>query len=274
MAGIKSILLHVDATLASVARLEMTRLLAARHEARITALFGALADLDDAPFSYSAGALLARQDEEEPAHSEAKRRLQRGADTRGPHVDWCDVFGDSITHGFLEEAAYADLAVVGQSMREPSAGSAPAGFAESVILDSGRPTLVLPSVPRSGSIGRCVVVAWDGSAPAARALTGSLPFLHQADEVHVVSWSDRPRAAPFSRVDVGRYLRDHYVSATLHVRKATPRVAEELALLATSLGADLVVMGCYGHSRTRERVFGGASRGALAEMPAPLLMAH
>ena len=275
MQGIKSILLHVDATPASVARLEMTRHLAARHDARITALYGAETDLDSASFSYSAGALLAQLDErEEWPQVEARRRLQLGADTKGPQVDWFDVVGDSITHGFLEEAAYADLVVVGQTMREPTAGSAPAGFAESMILDSGRPTLVLPGVPRSASIGRRIVVAWDGSVPAARAVTGSLPFLHQADEVHVVSWSDRPRAGPFSRVDIGRYLRGHHIAATLHLRPATARVAEELVLLATSLDADLVVMGCYGHSRTRERIFGGASRGALAEMPAPLLMAH
>ena len=275
MHGIKSILLHVDATPASIGRLEMTRQLAARHQARITALFGAEADREQASFSYSAGALLARQDEcDEPARADAKGRLQRSADTNGPQVDWYDVVGDSLTHGFLEEAAYADLVVVGQPAREPTGGSAPAGFAESMILYSGRPTLVFPSLPRTGSVGRRVVIAWDGSAPAARALSGSLPFLHQADEVHVVSWSDRRRAAPFSRVDVGRYLRDHFIAATLHLRPATARVAEELVLLATSLDADLVVMGCYGHSRTRERIFGGASRGALAEMPAPLLMAH
>jgi nucleotide-binding universal stress UspA family protein len=275
MQGIKSILLHLDATPASITRLEMTRQMAARHDARITALYGAEADLDRASFSYSAGALLAQLEErEEPAHAEAKRRLQLGIDANGPQVDWCDVVGDSITHGFLEESAYADLVVVGQSLREPMAGSAPAGFAEAMILDSGRPTLVMPALPRTGSVGRRVLIAWDGSAPAARALTGSLPFLHQADEVHVVSWSDRRLAAPFSRVDIGRYLRDHYIAATLHLRPATARVAEELALLASSLNADLVVMGCYGHSRARERIFGGASRGALAAMPAPLLMAH
>ena len=208
------------------------------------------------------------------AQTEAKRRLQFGRDTAGPQVQWCDVVGDSITHGFVDEAAYADLVVVGQSTRETAAGSAPAGFAESMILDSGRPTLVLPGIPRSGSIGQRVLVAWDGSIPAVRALAGSLPFLHQAEEVHVVSWSDRRCAAPFSRVDIGRYLRDHFIAATLHVRPSTARVADELVLLATSLDADLVVMGCYGHSRTRERIFGGASRGALAQMPAPLLMAH
>jgi nucleotide-binding universal stress UspA family protein len=275
MQDIKSILLHVDATPASLTRLEVTRHIAARLDARITALYGAEADPEGAVFSYSAGALLAKLDEsEEPFHLEAKRRLQRSADHPGPQIDWCDVVGDSVTHGFLEEAAYADLVVVGQSMRERVAGSPPPGFTESMILESGRPTLVMPYAPRSGSVGRRVLVAWDGSAPAARALTGSLPFLHRADEVHVVSWSDRRRAAPFSRVDIGRYLRDHCIAPTLHLRPATKRVADELVLLATNLDADLVVMGCYGHSRARERIFGGASRGTLAEMPAPLLMAH
>jgi nucleotide-binding universal stress UspA family protein len=274
VAGIKSILLHVDATPASIARLAITRQLAARLEARITALFGATADADRVSFAYSAGALLAHESESgDPARNEAKSRLQRSVDSDGPPVVWCDVVADSIRHGFLEEAAYADLLVVGQ-LDDAQEGGAPTGFVEAMILGSGKPTLVIPRALRTAGIGQRVLVAWDGSTQAARALTGSLPFLERAEQVHVVSWSRHPRSAPFSHVDVGGYLREHDISAESHHRHATPHVAAELAALAASLQADLVVMGCYGHSRASERLFGGVSRAALAGGTVALLMAH
>ncbi len=275
MSGIKSILLHLDATLESIARLEITCHLAARHEARITALFGATPDTDRMSFAYSAGAALARDSEwRESTQDDARRRLQQSVDTKAARVTWCDVVADSITHGFLAEAVYADLLVVGQQAALPPAGAAPPGFVESMILNSGRPTLVIPGNLRGGSVGQRVLVAWDGSAPAARALTGALPFLQHAEQVHVVSWSEHPRSAPFSRVDAGAYLHAHGIAAELHHRKGTARVADELAALASSLVADLVVMGGYGHSRMSERIFGGTSRATLATLPVPLLMSH
>jgi nucleotide-binding universal stress UspA family protein len=276
MAGIKSILLHVDATTASLVRLEVARQIAARHEARITALFAASRDAETLPFAYSAGAVLAARESEwsESTYDEARSRLERSVAGDGPPITWCEVVANTIARGFVEEAAYADLLVVGQQIGLPQAGAAPAGFVESMILDSGRPTLIIPPTLRASGVGRCVLVAWDGSVPAARALTSSLPFLEKADEVHVVSWSAHPKVAPFSRVDVGGYLREHHISAQLHRRDATTHVAEELASLAASVGANLVVMGCYGHSRMGERIFGGASRAALANMPVPVLMAH
>jgi nucleotide-binding universal stress UspA family protein len=275
MAGIKSILVHVDATPQSLARLEITCQLAARHEARITALFGATPDTEHRSFAYSAAATLGDESEwHAAAHDEARTRLQHCVDGAGPPITWCDVVADSITHGFVAEAAYADLLVVGQQAAVPPAGAAPPGFVESIILDSGRPTLVIPAALRNGSVGQRVLVAWDGSAPAGRVLTSALAFLQRAEQVDVVSWSEHPRSAPFSRVDVGGYLGAHGISARLQQRKATRRIVDELAAMATSLAADLVVMGCYGHNRMSERIFGGTSRTALATLPFPLLVSH
>jgi nucleotide-binding universal stress UspA family protein len=275
MSAIRSILLHVDTTPASVARLEITLWLAARLDAGITALFAPAPPEGGSSAGYSAAAVLVRQEEwAASVRDDALRRLQARAGRVGPSVRWFDVVGDSLSHGFTAEAAYADLVVVGQGAAVPVEGAPSQGFVEAMILDSGRPTLVLPALPRSGTVGDRVLVAWDGSTPASRALTSALPFLQRAAEVHVVSWTDRPCAAPFSRDDVGSYLRRHDISATLHLRPATSSVGAELVLLATSLDADLVVMGGYGHSRARERVFGGASRSALADMPMPVLMAH
>lgn len=277
MSDIRSILLHADATAGSATRLEIARALAARHGARVTALFGATSDADRMSFAYSAGAALAAgaTDWDTLAHDAARASLQQRCRDEGAEVAWFDVVGDSIAHGFIAETAYADLLVVGQQAAgEPEAGAAPAGFVESVILESGKPTLVVPREARTVSVGERVLLAWNGSAQAARALTGALPLLRRAEQVHVATWSQQPVAARFSGIDIGAFLQRHDITAVIHRFAPSPRVGAELATLAQALRADLVVMGCYGHSRTSERVLGGATRSILATMQVPILMAH
>src|SRR5450755_311040 len=170
MSTIKSILLHVDATAQCAARLVFARDLAERHGAAVTALL-ALTPLEEMPYSYSAGA-----DAVEEAvgrqlrwRDEVKTSLQHGSARDGPEVAWFDLVGESAVPGFLAEAVYADLLVVGQQApgnAEP--GGAPAGFAESVIIASGKPALVIPREGRVHSVGRRALIAWNGSAQAAR----------------------------------------------------------------------------------------------------------
>ena len=277
MSDIRSILLHADATAGSAVRLEIARGLAARHGARVTALFGATSHTDAMSFAYSASAALAARatDWDTLAHDAARASLQQRCLDEGAEVGWFDIVGDSIAHGFIAEAAYADLLVVGQQAAgEPEAGAAPAGFVESVILESGKPTLVVPRDTRSDAVGERALVAWNGSVQAARALTGALPLLRDAEQVHVATWSRQPVAARFSGVDIGAFLQRHGITAIIHQCAPSAHVGLELATLAQTLRADLLVMGCYGRSRTSERVLGGATRSVLTTMPVPVLMAH
>ena len=112
------------------------------------------------------------------------------------------------------------------------------------------------------------------STPRAWPAKDALPLLRGGTEVHVVSWAEHALAAPFSHVDVGAWLARHGIDAVLHRRPASTHVAGELAALAAELCADLIVMGCYGHSRIREQVLGGVTRSTLASLPVPVLMAH
>ena len=84
----------------------------------------------------------------------------------------------------------------------------------------------------------------------------------------------QPPVAPFSRLDVRAWLRRHDIDAELHASASAAHVANDLVALASEVRADLVVMGCYGHSRIREQVFGGVTRALLARLPAPILMTH
>lgn len=277
MSPYRSILLHVDATAESATRLQVARDLAERHGAAVTALFGATTSMQDIPYAYSAGAAVGSPAAERRSaeHDAARAHLQRRALGDGPEVAWFDVVGDSVVHGFIAEAAYADLLVLGQQAPGASTvGGPPAGFVESAIIESGRPALVIPRAPAQGSVGRRALVAWNGSAQAARALTAALPLLEQGGEVHVVTWSGHPAVAPHSGLGIGEFLQRHGIVATLHRREPSSHVGAELIAMAQTLRADLVVMGCYGRSRARERVLGGATRSVLGTMPVPMLMVH
>ena len=276
MSAIKTILLHVDATAASLTRLQMTCDLAERHGARVRALFGTASVGDGASFSYSAGAALGRPAEQRRSlrRDQARDDLQRCV-ASDAEVTWFDIAGDTIAHGFVQEAAFADLVVLGQQGRgDAGDGGPPGGFVETVAIEGGRPTLVIPHALASATVGRRVLIAWNASAPAARAVAGALPLLEQADEVHAITWSRSPAVAPFSGLGIKDILSAHGIPLSAHQRDPSGRVGDELMAMASALAVDLIVMGCYGHARATERVLGGATRSALRTMVAPVLMVH
>jgi len=271
--AIRSLLLHLDATPASIARLSFAHALADRFGARVTALFGTRPHASRVAYAYSAGAALRAAEEESP-HERERARLRDLLAGREPECAWCEVAGDSVRHGFVAEAIYADLLILGTPSGADEEGTAPQGFVESVILESGTPAIIVPHPHRQETIGERVVVAWNGSIAAARALRASLPLLRDSQSVHVATWGAQTPVAPFSRLDVCAWLRRHDIGAELHASASAAHVARDLAALAGEVHADLVVMGCYGHSRIREQVFGGVTRTLLADPPAPVLLTH
>ena len=149
---------------------------------------------------------------------------------------------------------------------------------EQVVLRSARPTLILPFAGRFDSIGSNVMVAWDDSREAARALSDALPLLRLAERVQVVSWNEagagddktlRPRLDALHQ-----WLMWQGVPADVRVETTDIGIADAMLSRAADLGADLIVMGAYGHARWSERVLGGATRGLLASMTVPVLMSH
>lgn len=273
MTEIRSILLHLDARPGSASRLAVAHALADRHGAELTALFGVRPSPAQASFAYSASAALQAVAERLAPTEGERERLMALATTGERACLWCDVVGDTIVHGFVAEAAYADLLVVGAPTGGDDGGPPP-GFVEAVVLQSAAPALVVPHPLRRESVGERALVAWNGSAQAARALKAALPLLQRAAEVHVASWSARTPAAPFSGLDVGQWLHRHGVDAKVAAHAAASHVDQALRGEVERLRCDLVVMGCYGHSRIREQVFGGVTRALLAQPPAAVLMAH
>lgn len=149
--------------------------------------------------------------------------------------------------------------------------------AERVAFSSGGPALVLPEgwAAAGASLDR-VAVAWDFTAPAARALSHALPLLQRAGEVDLLIVTGEKSIPALGSADrVLQRLRRHGVEARLHREEARGRpIGEAITGFATDRGLDLLVMGAYGHARFREFVLGGATRSLLESPPCPLLLAH
>ncbi len=280
MNAIKSILMHLDDSPACATRLRAANAIAETMDASVTALYAVLPAFMQYAMAYSAGAEVAPLMLAFEADRRARTRalfdatVGSGAAKRLTRVEWAECVGEPAW-GFASQALVADLLVLGQRLE---AGDSPAGvtpdFNESVLIDSGKPALLIPSIYKAEPIGRVVLVAWKPTREAASALRAALPFLQRAQQVHVATWSE-PGADEAAGPDVEAALRRHGVTAIVHRDVASSRDVGELLLSrAADLSADLLVMGCYGHSRAREWALGGASRSVLESMTVPVLMAH
>jgi nucleotide-binding universal stress UspA family protein len=180
-------------------------------------------------------------------------------------------------NGLATQAMYADLVVVSQ--RDPSGAEATrdAAVPEYVAMNAPCPVIVLPwgGTPAPGF--ERVLVAWNASPEAARAVRQALPFLKRAKEVEVaIVGTDHAGGAPapLGGPEIARFLTRHGIAADVQYQQGGGDDGETLLGLADERGAGLLVMGCYGHSRFRELLLGGATRTILERMRLPVLMAH
>jgi len=165
-----------------------------------------------------------------------------------------------------------DLAVIEQP--NPDAQNDREIMAESVLFESGRPALIVPYVALTPFRLETVLIAWDGSATAARALGDAMPFLARAKQVEILTVADEPSEAEASGQQMVRHLERHGVAAQFRGLPRADGVASTLLSHAFDAQADLMVMGGYGHSRMREFILGGATREVLETMTLPVLMSH
>jgi len=167
-----------------------------------------------------------------------------------------------------------DLSVVAQS--EPEQLPTAEMTIEAALFESGRPVLVVPYIQKAGFNTDRIMVCWDGSRHAARAVGDALPFLLRAKAIEVVMVADEPvKSDELPGADIAQHLARHRLNVEVN-RIVVKDVDVPNAILshAADIGADLIVMGGYGHSRLREFILGGATRGILATMTVPTLMSH
>jgi len=167
-----------------------------------------------------------------------------------------------------------DLVVVGQPERTKSLPDEVVD--EGVLFGSGRPVVIVPFIHKGGMNLSRVMVCWDGSRAAARAVADAMPFLQKAKQVEIVIISEKEgNKDQIPGADLGQHLARHGLKVDVK-RIISPDVDVPSTILshAADSSADLIVMGGYGHSRLREFVLGGATRGLLESMTVPVLMSH
>jgi len=167
-----------------------------------------------------------------------------------------------------------DLAVIGQD--NPENPQSDTLLVEAALFESGRPVIVVPYIHKGGLKLERAMACWDGSRPAARALADAMPLLSRAGKVDLVIVEDeRIKSDEIPGADVAQHLARHGLTVDVRrVPRGSIEVKDVLLNHAADSDADLVVMGGYGHSRMREFILGGVTRGMLESMTAPTLMSH
>ena len=167
-----------------------------------------------------------------------------------------------------------DLAVVDQA--ESGTNAVQGVIVEAALFDAGRPVICVPFIQKEPLKLDRVMVCWDGSRAAARAIGDAMPLLQRAGRVEVVIVTkERGKQDQIEGADMGEHLARHGLNVEVkRIPTGDIDVAAMLLSHAADEGIDFIVMGGYGHSRLREFVLGGVTRSILQSMTAPLLMSH
>jgi nucleotide-binding universal stress UspA family protein len=183
---------------------------------------------------------------------------------------------DDAGGGLSLQARYADLVVLSQPDPDEADPGAEPDLPEYVMLNCARPVLIVPYAGQFTQVGKNILIAWDGSQEATRAITCALPLLRRAANVSVAVFNAQGALKHGEQpgADIALYLARHQVKVEVVQREVDIDLGNALLSLASELGADLIVMGGYGHTRFRELLLGGVTRTVLRTMTVPVLMAH
>jgi nucleotide-binding universal stress UspA family protein len=196
------------------------------------------------------------------------------ASRRGADASWLDAAGD-IVQGISDKARYADMVILGQYEWQGATEAHPLPIAHSVVLQCGRPVLVIPAAFQSRPLAR-IVVAWDASREAVRAVHDALPLLRLSQSVRIVTVVDEPAEGRNVDADnLSRHLANHGIAVETNV--AAISSSDENAALREQLEQeryDLIVMGGYSHPLWLELIFGGATQSILLSAKIPVLVSH
>jgi nucleotide-binding universal stress UspA family protein len=276
---IRDVLVYVDDTPASRARVEAAVRLADRHQARIAGVFlrsefqGSFWATDAVTYAAAIdiGRIIREHDQVVTASCEAARQtFEALAGERAVTSEWLVINGD--TDGSLIDLARRfDLSIMPIKARPILSENVVSAAA--IALSSGGPVLALPDTGYPVDLGRRIMVAWKNSRESARALRDAWPLLAAAQEVHVVCVAQDGELNPDG--DLQRHFERHGIVAKLIVTTDVGLLpSDALRQQAAVLNADLVVMGAYGRARLTEVILGGVSGDMLARPPAALLLSH
>jgi nucleotide-binding universal stress UspA family protein len=275
----KDILVHIDDSKSSAARLETAIKLAGSYDAQLTGLY-VIPDYETVFLAagYTGPELLevAREAVQKQVQQQEAAFQEALAKQGLRSAEWRCVQGEPVRQ-FIWHAGYHDLAIIGQADPQDSA-SLPGWSVGQVLLGTGRPVLVIPYIGAGQTIGGHVLIAWNASREAVRVVNDALPFLSKAHTVSVVTIHPPAGASleeTLASAALCQHLARHGITATSMALPASDlEVGDVLLSRAADESIDLIVMGAYGHSRLREIVLGGTTRHLLHHMTVPVLMSH
>lgn len=273
----KTILVHVDSGQRAAARLEFALGLARDANAHLVGLHAISVPRIPAYAAVEGGDMVREYQEKamKDLAARAKTTFDRITGPSGhPSLEWRESRADAAEIVPLH-ARYADLVVLGQTSESDTSG-VETDFVDRVLVAAARPVLVIPYAGQFKTVGTRVLIGWNASPEATRAVTDALPMLARAAEVNVVAFN--PQGAPHGEMpgaDIALFLARHGVKVNVSHERGTDIDAGNLLLSrAADLDVDLLVMGAYGHSRMQELILGGATRTILQSMTIPVLMSH
>lgn len=280
--SLKDILVIVDNAKNCGTRLDVAVQLAQQHDAHLIGLFVRTVPHVPQFVMSQLGPEVAEVQKRyaDEAAEKARKLFEDKTRNAGIGVEWREVSGLPLDECRLH-AKYTDLVVAGQlddTATETSEGQE--NLIDHLVLDAGRPVLVVPYTGRFPKVGERVMVAWNATREATRAVNDALPILQKAKEVHVIAVNPhgghgRDGHGEIPSADITLHLARHGVKATAeHIEAREMGAGEALLSRAADESIDLIVMGAYGRSRLRELVLGGATRHMLRHMTVPVLMSH
>ena len=284
--ALRDLLVVVDSSAASSNRVELAASLAAQHDAHLIGLYvlpipEAVGTEAETRLGKAIEELMdsINREEQELARA-AQGRFEAAIGRHGIRGEWRKGGGFASEEAAIH-ARYVDLAIIGQIDPKSKDETKPPFplLPEEVALSAGRPILVMPYSMDAITTGNRILVAWNAQREATRAVNDALPLLSKAESVTVLvvnpeTWMMAPHGQE-PGADIALHLARHGVTVQVDVTHSDDaRVGEVLQAKASETDADMIVMGAYGHSRTRELILGGATRDILREMTVPVLMSH
>jgi nucleotide-binding universal stress UspA family protein len=269
----KSLLLHVARDDGFESRKQVALDIGRQFESHLTLVQPSLAQ-DFVAFDMAGGAHFVAQafTAAEQARAELKANVEADLTNEGVNWDWQVIEASSRVSILAEAARLADLAILSLDVDRRGAAQPGRSLAGDLAMTCRTPILAVPPECRGFTFGKAVI-AYDGGPEASFALRCALPLLAKCDHVVIAEVSDDPHAYPLT--DAADYLGRHGIKARIEpVDKGDKTVEERLLRATEQFGADILIMGAYGHSRWREALFGGVTHYVLAETKVPVLLAH
>ncbi|MFA7430345.1 MAG: universal stress protein [Rhodospirillaceae bacterium] len=265
---VRNMIVHLDSTPRSADRLALAVTLAARFGARLVGVF---AEADSRLLGGSAP-----ESEVAAAYAQAGEAFAARTSAAGVTGVWRSLVHGSHHHvnkTVIEAARRADLTVLGQHNTDDQ-GRAPRDLVEQVVVNSGRPVLVVPYAGNFPDVGKRAMIAWNGGRESARAANDAIPLIQNADAVTVMAINPQG-GGPLDGSGLCDHLACHGIKAERELLSVTDiGVADYVLSHCADMGADLLVMGAFGHYGFPYMLRGGVTKDILEQLTVPVLLAH